>query len=131
MIPAAPFRGAERYLAGGRRAQLRRSLFELLDRADPRPRRAIQWDSFRFWESLAAGCSAFNIDLAYYGVTLPVMPTNGEHYFGVRFDSVDEMVERLHADPASLERVAAAGREWAIAHYSPAALAQRLLDWVN
>lgn len=131
MIPAAPFGGAERYLAGGRRAQLRRWLFELLDRADPRPRRAIQWDSFRFWESLAAGCAAFNIDLAYYGVMLPVMPTNGEHYFGVRFDSVDELIERLHADPASLERVAAAGREWAIAHYSPAALAQRLLDWVH
>jgi len=129
MIPAMPFAGAEHYLAGGGRARIRRALFDVVDRLDPRPQRAIQWDSFRFWESLAAGCAAFNIDLAYYGVSLPVMPVNGEHYLGVRFDAVDEIVERISSDPDLLPRVAAAGREWASAHYSPKAVAQRLLEW--
>ncbi len=129
LIPAAPFAGAERYLAGGGQARLRRQLFEMIDRFDPRPPRAIQWDSFRFWEALAAGCATFNIDLDYYGVTLPVMPLNGEHYFGIRLDSVDATLDRIAADPGLLERVAASGREWALAHYSPEALARRLLQW--
>ena len=129
MIPALPFQNAEQYLVGGGRARLRRALFELVDRFDSRPRRATQWDSFRFWEALAAGCATFNIDLDYYGVTLPVMPVNGEHYFGVRFDAVDETIERIADDPSLLERVAKQGREWAIANDAPRPLAQRLLDW--
>jgi len=129
MIPAAPFEHPDRYLAGGGRARLRRALFEMLDRLDSRPRRAIQWDSFRFWEALAAGCAAFNIDLEYYGVSLPVMPVNGEHYFGVRFDAVDATLDRIAEDPSLLERVAHQGREWALANYSPRALASRMLDW--
>jgi hypothetical protein len=64
-------------------------------------------------------------------VLLPVMPVNGEHYFGVRFDAVDETIDRITADPGVLERVAAAGRQWALEHYSPKALAQRLLDWTH
>ena len=129
MIPAAPFQNPDQYLAGGGRARLRRALFELLDRFDSRPRRAIQWDSFRFWEALAAGCAAFNIDLDYYGVALPVMPVEGEHYIGVRFDTVDATIDRLADDRSLLERVARQGREWALANYSPRALASRMLDW--
>jgi hypothetical protein len=129
LIPAAPFAHADRYLAGGHRARVRRMLFETLDRVDPRPRRAIQWDSFRFWEALAAGCAAINIDLARYGVRLPVMPDNWTHYIGVDFDRPGEAADRLAADPALLERIAAAGRQWALDHYSPRALAARLLEW--
>jgi hypothetical protein len=129
MIPAAPFADPDRYLVGGGRARLRRMLFELLDRADPRPRRAVQWDSFRFWEALAAGCAVFNIDLAYYGVALPVMPVNGEHYIGVRFDAVKDTVDRIAGDPGLLARVAEQGRAWALEHYAPRALAARMLDW--
>jgi hypothetical protein len=64
-------------------------------------------------------------------VSLPVMPVNGEHYLGVRFDSVDETIDRVAADPAVLERVAAAGRRWALEHYAPPALAGRMLSWVK
>ena len=131
MIPAAPFTNPDQYLAGGGRARVRRALFELIDRFDARPRRALQWDSFRFWETVAAGCAAFNIDLDYYGVSLPVMPTNGEHYIGVRFDAVDETIDRLAAEPGWLERVGAQGRQWALDHYSPRALATRLLEWTG
>jgi hypothetical protein len=131
MIPAAPFAGADRYLEGGGRAKVRRAISELLDRFDPRPRRAVQWDSFRFWEALAAGCAAINIDLDRYGVALPVMPTNWTHYIGIDFDRTDEAVDRIVSDLGVLDRVAAAGREWAIEHYSPRALAARLLQWAR
>jgi hypothetical protein len=127
LIPAAPFAHAERYLAGGRRAAIRRAVFDFFDRFDPRPARALQWDSFRFWESLAAGCAAINIDLDRYGVSLPVMPTNWTHYIGVDFDRAGEAIDRLQSDPQLLERVGQAGRDWALAHYSPRALAERLL----
>ncbi len=131
LIPPAPFHGADRYLAGGNRARLRRALFEAASVVDRRPRRSIQWDSFRFWEALAAGCATFNLDLAHYGVDLPVMPTNWEHYVGVDLDRVGNAVDRLAADPACLERVAVAGRRWAIEHYSPVAMARRLLAWAS
>jgi hypothetical protein len=129
MIPAAPFADPDRYLVGGGRARLRRILFEWFDRADPRPRRAMQWDSFRFWEALAAGCAVFNIDLDYYGVEMPVMPVNGEHYIGVRFDKVGDLIDRLAAAPEWLQRVAAQGRAWALEHYAPRAHATRMLKW--
>lgn len=37
----------------------------------------------------------------------------------------------LRADATLLERVAGAGRTWAMTHYSPKAVAQRLLDMVG
>jgi hypothetical protein len=131
MIPAAPFEGADRYLAGGGRARIWRALYEVFDRIDPRPRRAIQWDSFRFWEALAAGCAAINVDLERYGVSLPVMPVNWTHYIGIDFDRADEAVDRIAADPGVLARVAAAGRAWALEHYSPREQAARLLQWAR
>ena len=127
MIPAAPFRGAEHYLAGGNRAKLRRLAYRLLAPFDSREPRAVQWDSFRFWETLAAGAAAINIDLDRYGVQLPAMPINWTHYIGIDFNRVDEAVDRIAADPGLLARVAAAGRDWAIQHYSPRAMAERLL----
>lgn len=130
LIPPAPF-DPSGYLVGGNKARLKRRLFEWLARVDRRPWRSIQWDSFRFWESLAAGCAVFNLDLEQYGVVLPVMPTNGEHYFGLRFGAVRDTIDRIEADPGLLERVASQGRQWAMTHYSPRALAQRLLEWAN
>ncbi|HEX8029243.1 MAG TPA: hypothetical protein VF491_12305 [Vicinamibacterales bacterium] len=130
MIPPAPFEPSG-YLVGGNRARLRRRLFDWISRFDRRPWRSIQWDSFRFWEALAAGCATFNIDLEQYGVSLPVMPVSGEHYFAIRFGAVNQTIDRIEADPELLERVASQGREWAMTHYAPRALAQRLLEWAN
>ena len=131
LIPPAPFQGADRYLAGGNRARLRRAFFEAVSTIDRRPRRSVQWDSFRFWEGLAAGCATFNLDLDHYGAQLPVMPVNWEHYIGIDLDRVDDAIARLVGDPACLDRIAAAGRRWAIEHYSPAAMAGRLLEWAS
>jgi hypothetical protein len=124
-IPPMPFR--PKYLAGGGRARLSRRLYDALALVDPRPPRLIQWDSWRFWESLAAGCLVFNLDLPYYGVRLPVMPVNWEHYVALRLDNAPDVFARLGREPGLAERIAAQGRAWAMEHYSPAALARRFL----
>jgi len=128
IIPSMPFRDAERYLVGGNRAKLRRMLYWTLGCFDRRPPRIVGWDSFRFWEALAAGCAAINIDLSLYGVDLPVMPENGTHYLGVDLSRVDDFIERLREEPSLLERIGGAGKQWAEKHYSPKAVARRFLD---
>ena len=127
LIPPMPFRGLEHYMVGGNKARLKRAFFDLLARVDPRPERIISWDSWRFWESLAAGCLAFNLDLERYGARLPVMPENGRHYIGVNLTDPAPALERLCDDPAGLARIAAAGQAWALSHYTPSAMARRFL----
>jgi hypothetical protein len=129
LIPPAPFH--PRYLVGGGRAKLGRALYEALARLDPRPPRLIQWDSWRFWEGLAAGCLVFNLDLPHYGVQLPVMPEPFVHYVPVRPDNIATVLARLGREPGLAERIAAQGRAWALEHYSPRALARRLLYTVK
>jgi hypothetical protein len=127
LIPPMPFRNPERYLVGGNKAKLRRIIYQFLGRFDPRPYRSVQWDSFRFWEALAAGCAAFNVDIKHYGVELPVMPENWKHYLGIDFHQMDEFIERLHEEPEVIGRISVEGRQWAIENYSPQAMARRLL----
>lgn len=128
LIPPMPFRRPERYLVGGNKAKLRRAFYEVLSVADPRPFRSVQWDSFRFWETLCAGAVAFNIDLERYGVDLPVMPRNWEHYIGVNFEAMGATIERLRAEWKRLPEIAAAGRRWAMEYYSPKVMAARFLN---
>ena len=80
-----------------KRARLKMKIFQLLAKFDFRSPRAVGADSFRFWEALAAGCAAINIDLAYYGVEMPAMPVNGLHYLGVDFRRVDEFVDQFQS----------------------------------
>lgn len=131
LIPPMPFRNPECYLVGGRRAKIWRAFYELLGWVDPRPRRSVQWDSFRFWEALAAGCVAFNLDLEYYGIDIPVMPENWKHYIGVDLNRVDEAIERLEAEPDLLEKIALGGRRWVLEYYSPNLMAERFLETVG
>jgi hypothetical protein len=90
--------------------------------------RSIQWDSFRFWEALSAGCLSFNLDLDKYGVILPEMPVNWSHYIGIDLDRVEESMDRVEQIKGSFEEIAQCGREWALAHYSPKAVARRFLS---
>jgi hypothetical protein len=131
LIPPMPWRNPSQYLVGGNKAKLKRAMFNFLAHFDLRTERIVQWDSWRFWEALAAGCAVFNIDLERYGALLPVMPERGRHYFGVNLSNPDPIVDQIADDPGCLERVATAGREWAISHYSPSAMARRFLTEVG
>lgn len=89
------------------------------------------WDSWRFWESLAAGCVTFHIDFEKYNVVLPVMPENWRHYIGIELDNLERVVERIANEPGILERISIAGREWAIENYGPAPTALRFLEIIR
>ncbi|MBO3462507.1 glycosyltransferase [Aetokthonos hydrillicola Thurmond2011] len=90
-----------------------------------------QWDSWRFWESLAAGCASFHVDFEKYGLALPVMPENWRHYIGIDLDNVQEAIDRIADEPEILERVAKEGRIWTLENYTPAPTALRLLQTVS
>ena len=90
-------------------------------------RRILQWDSWRLWESFAAGCVTMHVDLERYGASLPVMPEPGKHYVGIDLARPEASLEVLK-DTAWTNRVGQAGRQWAIEHYGPVATARRLLD---
>ncbi|MEG4007151.1 hypothetical protein QUA41_15700 [Microcoleus sp. Pol11C1] len=89
------------------------------------------WDSWRFWESLAAGCVTFHVDFDKYGVKLPVMPENWRHYVGIDLDNTHDTVARIADDPGILEKISAEGRQWAIKNYSPVPTALRFLEMVG
>jgi hypothetical protein len=110
---------------------LSRFLKRALTRAHIRTRSLSQWDSWRLWESFAAGCATVHVDFERYGCVLPVMPVNGEHYIGVDLDRSDRAIDLVREDPTSVARIGAAGRAWALTHYGPAATAQRLLDFAG
>ena len=88
------------------------------------------WDSWRFWESLAAGCVTFHVDFEKYGISLPVMPNNWQHYVGIDLDDIQSAIERIADEPEILERISREGRSWAIENYSPVPTALRFLKTI-
>jgi len=93
-----------------------------------RTNRIVQWDSWRFWESLAAGCATFHVDFDKYGISLPVMPENWHHYIGIDLDNIPAAVDRIIAQPEILKTIADEGRLWALKHYAPLPTALRFLE---
>jgi hypothetical protein len=91
----------------------------------------IRWDSWRFWESMASGCLTVALDFDEYGFQLPVMPENGVHYVGLRFDQLSEALGVLIGDRDRLSEIAEQGRRWAITHYASAPMALRFLSTVE
>lgn len=130
LVPGMPF-DASVYGTGGNKARLKEWLWRAADAAVRSDPRMISFDSFRFWESLAAGCLTFQCDLAYYGCVYPVMPENRRHYIGVRFDEIGKTVDFLHANRNNLGEIADEGRRWALEHYSPRAMATRFLETLD
>jgi hypothetical protein len=89
------------------------------------------WDSWRFWESLAAGCVTFHVDFDKYGIQLPVKPKNWQHYIGVDLDNIQETVDRITDEPEIVEYISKEGQKWAIDHYSPVPTAFRFLEKIG
>lgn len=90
----------------------------------------VRWDSWRFWESLVAGCPTFQLDLEKYGFQLPVMPEKNVHYVAVSFDNAAQEIEDAVKSKEWLLEVGRQGRKWVLEHYSPKAVAQRLINQI-
>lgn len=91
-------------------------------------RAVYQWDSWRLWEGWAAGAVVFHVDFDLYGIEMPVMPQNWVHYVGIDLRKPEQSLGRLQAMTADdLRRIALEGRQWALAHYSPLAVANRFV----
>ncbi len=115
------------YTYDGPKARVFNPINRLISGLIGKPDRSLQWDSWRFWESLAAGCATFHIDLEKFGVALPVMPRNWEHYIGIDLNDVKPVIERLRDDPGILAKIANKGHEWVMNNYAPKPTALRFL----
>lgn len=93
--------------------------------------RLVQWDSWRFWEALAAGCVPIHLDFNKYEFILPVMPENWKHYIGIDLDNIDDSINRIAQNLDRLPEISAAGRAWALENYAPIAIAKRFLKTVG
>lgn len=90
----------------------------------------LRWDSWRFWESLTAGCATVHLDFEKYGFMLPVMPVNGVHYIGIDLENIQATVKLLTGPRERLIDIGEQGKQWAITHYSPLAVAKRFLNHI-
>ena len=89
---------------------------------------AFQWDSFRWWETLVAPCAPVTLDFEYWGLDLPVLPVEGQHYVGIQELDGRSVARRLSGlGHERLEEIGSAGKAWFEEHYSPRAQAGRLL----
>lgn len=104
--------------------------FKIAEKADLTSDRVAQWDSWRFWESLSAGCVAFHLDFERYGLYLPVMPQNWKHYIGIDLNNVQKVIDRMLEEPEVLEKISTQGRRWALENYSPVPVALQFLEKV-
>lgn len=110
---------------GTRWAEIQKRLFTELGWSS---KSILQWDSWRFWESLAAGAVSLHVDFEKYGFSLPVMPKNWVHYIGLDLDHVQDDIDRMIDEPGILADISRQGREWALTHYTSKAVALRFLD---
>lgn len=103
----------------------------LLIKTKMRTSTIVQWDSWRFWESLAAGCISFQADFDKYSFFAPVKPENWIHYIGVNFDNANSVIQRIVDEPEKLEAIARNGKNWVMENYSPVPTASRFLQKLN
>ena len=130
MIPALPLNPSV-YLVGGNKAKIKKQLYNFLSGFIQRPQRIIQWDSWRFWETLALGSVPMHIDLEKYGVELPAMPLNWKHYIGIDLNNIKKDVNRILEDKPAIYRIAIEGNKWAQENYSPKSSALRFLKMLE
>lgn len=97
--------------------------------------RVRQWDSWRFWESMLAGCITIHVDLEKFGCEMPVMPVNYQDYVGIdpyhpeifRDWFQTAMEEWKQGKPKILESMSASAREFVLKNYSSPVVADRFL----
>jgi hypothetical protein len=109
-----------------------RALYKVIQLTKVSTRTIVQFDSWRLWETFAAGALVVHVDLGRYGADLPEMPVNRVHYWAISPDTADrDLADLLAASNETLGAIADAGRRWALEFYSPGAQARRLLSYLN
>jgi len=88
----------------------------------------LRWDSFRLWESFAAGCLTVHLDFDKYGFALPVRPEPWTHYVPIDLDDIAGSVTAIMDRESEWAAIADAGRSWALEHYAPKPTALRVLS---
>ncbi len=87
----------------------------------------VNFDSWRFWESMFSGVPTVHFDFELYSACFPVQPLNGIHYIGldingnVNGENLGEVLDRK-------ESIGIAGRKFAKENYSPEATALRFVS---
>lgn len=130
LIPGLPLNPAP-MLRYGNKGKLKRKLWGTFSALIGSTPRSVQWDSYRFWECLAFGCCPIHIDLEKYGVDLPTMPKNWEHYVGLDLDNLGRDINRIRKSPDLLLKIGQQGREWLKKHYSGRALCSFLFEYLH
>jgi hypothetical protein len=100
----------------------------ILSKARAKTSIIVQWDNWRMWEAMAAGCICFQADFDKYLFSSPVKPENWSHYIGIDFDHMESNIERILDTLDELPKIAENGREWVLKNYSPLPTATRFLD---
>jgi len=119
------------YLRGGNKAKIKNQWSHLLSAVIRTEKRLIQWDSWRFWETLALGSVPMHVDIAKYGVELPVMPVNWKHYIGVDLNNINKTIEQIIEEKDLIYKIAKEGNEWCMTNYSPEASTKRFLKTIG
>ena len=115
------------YFVGGKKAEIKKRLFKTLSRTFGFRKRLVQWDSWRFWETLAMKSVPLMFDLEKYGVQMPVMPKNFEHYIGLDPEALESSIQRLKTVWPELPNIAKDSFEWLKTNYSSEKNADRVL----
>jgi hypothetical protein len=98
--------------------------YRLIQTWDRRTSTLTQFDSWRFWESLAADTVTIHGPLGAWGAQLPVMPEEGQHYVAYEPGIADRQV----LDSWNSCLAGSGSRIWALKHYAPRPTAERLLE---
>lgn len=92
----------------------------------------IQYDSWRFWETMASNACAVFLNFEQCGLVLPVYPEPGVHYLDVDINDIEGSARKIDAmSETELRSISEAGRAWVLQHYSPKAMAQRFLGLLD
>lgn len=108
-----------------------RLLKRVLSKLEWKSNRITDWDNWRFWESLVAGCVSVREDFDKYGFMIPVMPENWRHYIGIDLNNVKLAVDRIASEPEILEKISIEGRQWVIENYTPVPSTLRFLNTIG
>lgn len=85
----------------------------------------VQWDSWKVWEGFLSGTLVITADLDYYRIHLPFPLKPWEHYIPIRYDQMEASYDKLFRLPdEQQQRIAEAGRQYVLEHYSPERLAE-------